>query len=202
MSLNSNALTTVATAKSYLKIPALETSQDALIEMFINASSDALESECDRVLKQKTVTEYQHGRGQNIILLRQFPVATIAELRIDSKSVFTDASTLIAATDYFLTDDDSGILLKNRVFDKGYHNIKIVYDGGYAPVPADLEHACLWLVFWYTKIRNSEDIGRAAKSKDGETVSYLQSMPGDVLATIARHKRTEFPQSNAMVRNV
>ena len=65
--------------------------------------------------------------------------------------------------------------------------------GGYSTVPSDLENAALWLVFWYQKIRDAADIGRSTKNKEGESVSYLQQAPQEVLNAIARYKRTEFP---------
>lgn len=203
MALQANALTTLNMAKTYLKIPLAETSQDTLLEMFINASSDALESECDRKLKKVTgLVEYQDGRGQNIITPREWPIVNIQELRVDNKSDFTDASTIVDPADYGITDFDMSIVYENQQFPKGYKNIKIIYDAGYDPLPADIEHACLWLVFWYNSIRNAADIGRESKSKEGESISYSQSMPQDVRDCILRYKRTDFFANNASVRNV
>jgi uncharacterized phiE125 gp8 family phage protein len=202
VALNANALTTLALAKSYLKIPALEPSQDAMIELFINSASALLESECDRVLKQQTgIVEYQDGRKQNIIVLKQYPVTAVSEVRIDQDSVFTDPATLIPPADYAITDDGNALLYINGQFASGNRSVKITYTAGYATVPSDLEHACLWLVFWYAKIRDAADIGRSTKNKEGESISYSQSAPQDVKDAILRYKRTECLAGNASIFN-
>jgi len=202
MALNANALTTLNQAKTYIKIPLSELSQDSLVELFINAASDLLETETNRVLKAKTITEYQDGRRQNIIVTKEYPINSVDELWIDNYSKFTNPSDQVASADFDVTDEESSILYIQSSFPKGYRNIKIVYNAGYATIPADLEHACLWLVFWYAKIRNAEDIGRSSKSKEGETVSYLQAMPQEVKDCILRHKRTDFFVGNASTRNI
>ena len=75
------------------------------------------------------------------------------------------------------------------------------YTAGYSPIPSDLEHSCLWLVFWYAKIRDAADIGRSTKNKEGESISYLQSAPDDVKNCILRYKRTECLAGNASIYN-
>lgn len=204
MALNDNALTTLALAKNYLRIPTLETSQDSIIELLINSSSQAIERECNRVLKKRPapLVEYHHGRRSNIILLREFPIISITELRFDASSEFTDASTLVDPASYSLADDDMSIVRKKGYFPDGVKNIKVTYEAGYATVPSDLEHACLWTVTWYYKIRVSEDIGRTTKSKDGESLSYSQDMPKDVKDCILRYKRTEMPISGSPIKNL
>jgi uncharacterized phiE125 gp8 family phage protein len=202
IALNVNAMTTLAFAKSYLKIPSLVTTDDDIVSYFINAASDELERQCDRKLKAQSITEVQHGRGQNIIQLREFPVNSITSLRLDRDGVFTDPSTLIPATSYAIADHGNCLLYKHATFPKGYNNIQVVYNAGYSTLPSDIEHACLWLVFWYYKIRNAEDIGRTSKTKEGETVSYLQEAPQMVKNAILAHKRTEFPGSNSLLFNV
>lgn len=202
MALNANALTTLATAKAYLKIPTGETSQDSIVELFINSASQMLETECDRLFKSQAITEKQHGRGQNFLLLKQWPVTAVAELRIDREGVFTDPSTLIDAADYQITDDGNGIVLLHRSFQHGYNNVRIQYTAGFATVPADLEEACLWTVTWKRGIRDAGDIGRQSKSKDTETVQWLQEAPKDVTNTILRYKRTEFLAPNVPVHNL
>lgn len=204
MALNANALTTLAMAKIYLRIPVLETSQDFLIELLINSSSQAIEQECNRVLKNRPapLVEYHHGRRSNLILLREFPIISITELRFDALSVFTDPSTLVDPATYSLADDDMSIIRKNGFFPDGTKNIKVTYDAGYVTIPSDLEHACLWMVTWYYKIRISEDIGRTSKSKEGESLSYSQEMPNDIRECILRYKRTEMPISGSPIKNL
>jgi hypothetical protein len=199
MALNANALTTLVMAKAYLKIPTVETSMDSMIELFINASSQMLESEIDRKIKAQSITEVHHGRDSNIIMLNEWPVNSITELRIGSD--FSDPLTIIDPDDYSIGDEENCIILTNRRFGRGYNNTRIIYNGGYSAVPSDLEHACLWMVFYYRMMRESGDIGRTSKGKGDESISILQEAPLDVKNTIARYRRMEIPNIGLPMSN-
>lgn len=200
MALNANALTTLAFAKTYLKIPALETSQDSIVEFWINTSSQEIESSTNRKLKSQSITEYQHGRNGNIILLKEWPITSVTSLYIDSSADF-GSDTLIDSDGYRISDDLNSIVLLNQMFPNGFNNIKIVYTAGYSSVPSDLENACLWLVSYYHKMRETGDIGRTSKGKGDESTTILQNAPQNVKDAINRYKRMEIPNLNAPVRN-
>jgi Phage gp6-like head-tail connector protein len=202
MALNANALTTLNQAKTFCKIPLSETSVDALMEFYINAASDYIERECDRKLKAQTHTELRHGRKQNILMLKEWPVNSVASLKIDSSAVFTSPDTLVASTEYAIGDDGMSIVLLDRVLPNGYNNVQAIYNAGYSTIPSDLEMATLWLVFWYNQVRNNQDIGRPRKSKGDESFEISQSAPKEVLDAISRYKRTEMPVSDALIRNM
>jgi len=202
MALNANALTTLAFAKTYLKIPVGETSQDSIVEFCINAASQEIESDTNRKLKAQSITEFQHGRNGNIIVLREWPINSITSLAIDQSALFTDPATLIDADDYRISDDLNSVVMINRTFPNGFNNIKIIYNAGYASVPSDLENACLWLTTYYYMMRQNQDIGRTSKGKGDESVTILQQAPGVVKDAINRYKRMEIPNLNAPVRNV
>jgi hypothetical protein len=201
MALNANALTTLAQAKMFCKIPTLETSLDTLLEFYINASSDYIERECDRKLKAQSHTELRHGRKQNILLLKEWPINSVTSLKIDSTGVFTSPDTVLDTSEYKVGDDGMSIVLLDRVLPNGYNNVQAIYNAGYSTIPSDLEMATLWLVFWYNQVRNNQDIGRPRKSKGDESFEISQSAPKEVLDTISRYKRTEMPVSDALIRN-
>lgn len=201
MSLNANAMTTLAMAKSYLKLPAAaDANNDPIVELFINSSSEYIERECDRIFKQATYNEIRSGRKQNIILLKQWPVTTISAVYVDSSGQF-GAGTALDATDYQIGDDGNSLILMSGVFPNGYNNVKITYQAGYATIPSDLEHACLWGVSFYRNLRDGQDIGRPQKSKGDENTQISQAMPQDVRDCIARYKRTEMPLLDALTAN-
>lgn len=202
MAVNANALTTLAMARTYLKVPTatVDAALDTMIEFFINASSEYIEKETDRKLKSQSITELQHGRKSNLLLLKQWPVTAITSLHIDAQGVY-GSDTLIDAAEYRIADDSNSLLLMDQIFPNGYNNIKVVYTAGFASVPTDLEHACLWLVTWYDSLRNNKDIGRPQKSKGDESFQISQSAPKDVIDAITRYKRTEMPGANALVFN-
>lgn len=194
MALNANALVTLNAAKAYLKIPLAETSKDSHIELLINSASEYLERECDRVLKKVTgIVEYQDGNNTKVIVTKQWPITAVSELKLDSSgSSAFGADTVVASGDRAITDDDTAILLIADRTPRGQRTVKITYDAGYATIPADLQEACLWVVYWKDRIRDAGDIGRTTKNKEGESISYLQDAPKDVRDAIARYKRTDF----------
>jgi uncharacterized phiE125 gp8 family phage protein len=201
MALNSNNLTTVATLKAHLGIPSAETSQDTRMELLINAASDSIERYLDRKIKSQTITEIQHGRRQDILILREWPVTSITELRVDMDHVFSDASTLIPSADYGIGDDKNSLVYYDTVFPRGNNNVKIVYVAGYATVPSDIEYAALLFCEWLYLFRNRQDIGRTSKSKGDESMSVSQGMPDIVRQMIEPYRRMEFAFSNAPIGN-
>jgi hypothetical protein len=204
MSLNANALTSLNTAKNFLKIPLAETGTDAMIEIFINAASDDCERYCDRRFAQATYTESHLGRGGNLIVLNQWPIISITELRVDTAADFSDPETVIDSDDYMIGDSDNTLYLKNgKTFPntRGFLSVRVIYVAGYATVPSSLEHACLWLVNYYYKMWNTSNIGRPNKSKENESASYLQGWPDVVIKILNQFKRTEIPNIEAAMWN-
>jgi len=202
MALKPNALTTLAVAKSHLSINSSDTAQDARLELFINSASERIERFTDRVLKsQGAITELQHGRRENILLLKQWPIIAVSQLNIDSTALFTDPATIVPPTDYMITDEGSCLLYISRHFPSGFNNIKILYTAGYTTVPSDLEVACLWLVEWYYLHRTRGDMGRTTASKGAESVAVLAEMPKMIREILIDYKRSEFAASNSPVRN-
>lgn len=194
------ALVTLAQVKAQLDITGVNANQDTKLDLFREAAEAWLLGYLDRQIESGSVTDYQHGDRANEILLRQFPVTAVAELRIDSAHLFTATDTLVAATDYGIADDGNGIVLYNRVFPAGYNNIKIVYTAGYTPVPADIKIAVLWLAEWFYLHNNRKDMGRTGMGKQDENVTVLADMPGMIYTIVESYKRSEAPISNRQVR--
>jgi uncharacterized phiE125 gp8 family phage protein len=202
MALNSNALTTLANAKAWLKIPTLETGTDSMVEMFINAASDDVEQYTQRKLKAQSHTETHHGRGSNAIMCLEFPLNSVTELRIDWEATFTDPSTLIDPDRYRIEASSGCVFLRNQSFPKGYNNIRVIYNAGYATIPSGLEQAVLWIVAFNHRIWETKNIARPSKSKDGESASFGQAWPDHIMAALNKFKRTEFPNLDAPIWNV
>jgi hypothetical protein len=203
MALNSNAMTTLATAKTYLKIPTLEIGMDSMIELFVNSASDDIERYCQRQFKSQSYTEYHHGRNQNILLLDQYPIISVTELRIDFEAEFTSLDSLIPVSDYRIGDSNNTLVLVNgQVFSKGFHNIRVIYTAGFSTIPSSLENACLWIVAYYNRMREGQNIGRTNKSKEGESAGYLQEWPPHIKRALDQFRRTEFPGAEVGIWNI
>lgn len=202
MTVKANALTTLAQAKSHLSISPSDSLQDARIEMFINAASEKIERYTNRLLvSQGNIAELQHGRRENIILLKQWPIIAVSQVSIDSTAAHTDPATILAATSYTVSDDLNSLLLVNSTFPVGFNNVKITYTAGYVTVPSDLELASLWLVEWYYLMRTRGDMGRTTASKSGESVGVLEKMPTMIAEMLEFYKRSEFAATNSPIRN-
>lgn len=184
-----NELTDLATAKEHLNIPVAETGQDAILTRFIAEASKTIERFIDRNILTRTYTEYQDGRNQNRIMLRNFPAEKPSELRLDFTSVFTDADTLVDTDDYEIDTLGNEVLFIKRIFPKGTRNIKIVYDAGYTTVPEDIESACLWLVEWYFDTRGSRNITEKARGKSGENIRWRDDWPDWLVRQLELYKR-------------
>lgn len=192
MTLNANAILTLNEAKTYLKLPLVNTSQDDVIELWINAAADFFETECDRILKKKTgIVEYHGSKASQSIVLRQFPVIAVTEIRVDPTAAFTDPGTIVDPSSYAWDEEGEVTYLTGRCFPSGKKSVKVTYDAGYDPVPYDLKEAANWYVYWRSKIRDAGDIGRSTRSKEGESTSYSQSVPQDIMDTLLRYKRLD-----------
>jgi uncharacterized phiE125 gp8 family phage protein len=199
MALNANALVTLAQGKTYLKIPALDLTQDSMVEFFINASSDYIESETDRMLKSQSHTEYHDGKKSNILVLREFPVTAIASVKLDNTGKFSGSETLVDPENYTIGDEGNSLYYRGYL-PSGYRNIQVIYTAGLTTIPADLQNACLWAMTYYYQMRENRDIGRSAKGKGDESVSILQEMPPEVKNVVARFTRFEVANSAHMGR--
>ena len=195
------ALTTLERAKEQCQIPDAETEIDNIMTRFINEASQRIENMTKRKLKSRTFTEYQDGSGNSRILTRQWPVISVAEVWLDSSSEFTDAAKMVDSSYYHIDQQNEGLVMRGgcRKFTRGIRNVKLVYDAGYATIPADLEGACLWMIEFLYEARSDERIGTSTKSKGDENVSFLQDVPEFIKDTIDKYTRFEFPLSSIAV---
>lgn len=182
------ALSTLAKAKSHLGIPTSDTTNDARVQLFLDAASQRIETYCDRVFEAQSTTEYHNGNGTNIIVTNQYPINSITEIRISNAHDWTVDE--IDADDLFVADRNQVIVYSSR-FPKGFANIRAIYNAGYVTIPFDLELACLWFVEFYYKHRERGDMGRTSIGKGDESVGILAQAPTMILEILNDYKRTE-----------
>lgn len=139
--LTGDELTTLENLKEYLRIET--TDDDTLLQKIITRTSDWIQKYCARNFIAQDYTEQYNGDGTNTLLVKQYPVNSIASAYDDTSREF-GADTAITVSE--LVIDDGGIIIfdTNR-FSAGYKNVKITYNAGYATIPQDLEEACLKL---------------------------------------------------------
>ena len=140
------------------------TAQDAVLTVLVDAVSMEVRRWCDRNLtdgfESKERTERYDGNNEQTIQLKEWPTASVAEVRIYQADGNYD--TLDSTT--YRIDEDSGVLSRidpktgrfpvtafgtvnatfsvQPWFDQGWQNVSVRYTGGYATIPADLKMAC------------------------------------------------------------
>jgi len=206
MTLNSNALVTVATAKVHLDIPSADVSQDAKLELYINTASERIERHLDRKLIYQAHTERQDGRSSDRIMLKQYPAEKPTSLYDDPS---WDFLTPYDPAQYDI-EDAGVVVLRYGRFMRANLNIKVTYNAGYKSVvspgagpnlPADLPHACLLLVEWMYQMRADRRLGVKGKGKNQETISFSQGMPPEVVELLEPHRRLDAPLTPSSVGN-
>jgi hypothetical protein len=107
---------------------------------------DGVEADVQRIagigLTSIERTEYVNGNGRNSIPLRYLPIASVSSIYIDAERQFPADSEYDGS--YFIDHDSGRILLEgNYSLPELEKCIKVVYTGGLASIPKDLENAML-----------------------------------------------------------
>jgi len=197
------ALTSVADVKTYLGITV--TSDDALLEMFINQGTDWIESYCgnrrfldstytDEVYEsQFTSSEQQHPtierNRQFWLSTKQYPItdtqAVIVKYR-NGTSVWD-----VQNADVYDTYEDRGQIYLFAGMPNIRKAIKLTYSAGYETIPNDLALACIKLVARQYEKRKSQ--GKKQESIGGATIVWadtaVESMDGDVMNVLNQYRR-------------
>lgn len=153
----SGSLTSVANVKAYLGITAA--TDDALIATLITRAQDRIERHCNRIFNAATFTEDIDGGGRSLVV-RNGPIQTltsvsyvggtsVVDIDLDKFTVNARAGVISLRQEEFCPffERRSRMRSPNHVtFTAGIRNYRVVYDGGFTVIPADLEQACIELV--------------------------------------------------------
>ena len=136
------ALTSLANVKALLGIT--DTSQDSLLELLINAVTDAIEKTCGRRFKKpaSAVTLLLTGTGSKNLFTNDYPIDTITSIK-ERKSF--NSFELIDATKYY-ADVNAGIIYVDFETIKAPLGYEVIYKAGYDPIPNDLDMAAAQMV--------------------------------------------------------
>lgn len=127
-----------------LDYPNLSTREKALIDALIPAFSQSIEKYLNRVLTAADYTEYHDGDSTSDIIVDNPPINSLTSITfISSTDTVVNGSNfnydskagIIRWKDYNL-DSTADII---GVFPAGYQNIKIIYNGGWANVPEEIQ---------------------------------------------------------------
>jgi len=150
-----------------------------LILQLITAASRAICAYCGRgQFTAQTYTDTYDGAGKTWMLLRQWPVLSVAAIATTQSGVTT---TLSDPTTFQLEDPIPAggaqrltLIAPHLYFPRGRGNVQITYQAGYANVPAEVAQTCIEAVGEAYQRRNR--IGQTSVSSQGQTtVAFSQS---------------------------
>ncbi len=193
-----NALMTVAEAKVILGISG--STDDALLDVLIDAASAAIEQYCNAHLIQATVTERQWG-GKQYIYLRKYPIVSVTSI--------TDPAANTVTSTYYYIEKDMGRLRYDGTFPLAYNSAglvaewTIVYVAGFfanqGAVTQDVKMACARTVAW---LKDNPSPGVTSVGVGSLSVSYGgvssvgqdgRGIPSDAAALLGKYRNQWTP---------
>lgn len=181
-----NYLVDLLTAKNHLGIESADVSSDSSVILWINGVSQWFKNKTRRQLRQSAVIEYRDGNDLDEMYTNQWPISSSVEIYIDTANQYT-ADTLVPASSVLYNLDDGLMTLLGYTFTKGTKAVKLIYSGGYADIPADLQMAALLMI---DKLKNPQAAGLASISVAGGTTMFLDAVaPKFVLDVIERYEK-------------
>lgn len=177
-------LTTVLKVKSFLGIE--NTTDDAKLADLVTRCSAAIATFLSRAIATTTFTEKYDGNGSDVLMLRNYPLASVSSLTVDGAAVTASADGL---TNYGFGLGDTYIFFVGGVFPRGRRNVAITYSAGFSSVPTDIEQACIEMVADRYKLPSR--IGEKSKAlPQGGSVSYdTEHMSAKVRGLLNPYKR-------------
>lgn len=170
-------LTSTANVKSLLGISV--TTYDTLISSLIDGVSSYIETVTGRVYGQATYTEYFDAIG-NQFTVKNRPIGTSPALTVSYNNGTQATPVWVAlASDDFVIDYTTGIVtiaygFSTMRLQSNIQNIKIVYQGGYASAPADLELLAKQLTAKTFEQRKAN--GKTRESLGGASIDWRNEM--------------------------
>lgn len=164
-------LTTTSKVKLHLGISDTDTSQDDFLGQLLAGVEAAFAKLTDRHLELQDYVCYLSGMNSKVLLLPEYPVDEVTEVRLDRSGYYGQAggfgaSTVLSlGTDYALVKDGRGgeaetarlykingvwpgrwehrAGLLSPVMRPGAGNVRVEYSSGMDPIPDDVQ-LCLW----------------------------------------------------------
>jgi len=133
---------------------------------------------------------------------RAFPVISITELYDDIDRLY---ATPLDSSLYAISNDEKGegyeVERFDCIFTRSRRNVKIVFQGGYANIPYDLQLACKVTMAYYYQKQQQQDWTTATQSKGDEDITLIQGIPESATKLLDKFKRLEILGDDEPVRN-
>ena len=146
-----------------MQIPFEQKEQDQLLNLYISAVSARIEGYCKRVFAAAAYNVNVDGDGSYEIDNLEYPITTFTTLKIDSVTI--DAAN-------YKVYANEGRIKSLLPFSEGLQNINLVYNGGYATIPAEIEMVAFQWISLEHERNGSQAV--ASKSNEGYSVTFIQ----------------------------
>ena len=131
--------------KDYMELQNDESVNDLLLSVG-SAALSFIERYCNITLSVKTKTVTLSGNGTDTIILDDYPITLVSEIKIDN--ILKDTNDFIL--------NGTRLIYKNGIFPHKKYNIEITYNYGYTEVPSDILLAMFRLAeTWYMDARDN-----------------------------------------------
>jgi hypothetical protein len=166
---------------------------DALLGQLQPVADELIGTITGRSFTGGTFTEY-HPSGGQLLFLRNFPVTTVAAVKVDPDAIFADATRLPMSAYRLLPD--RGVLMAIDSFggDRVPNGVQVVYTTENA-VPAAVTRAYTELVaHWYRQAKTSQQLGGlnvVSRNENNVETRYLppvRGVPASVLELLAAYR--------------
>ncbi len=191
-------LTQLSTIKSRLAIPDLDTTYDALLTTAASALSARFDKECNRTFARTEGATFEFDAGDTELTPPCYPIEAVTKW--EAKTSELDGWIEKSGADYLIR---SGCVISLRwptLYSPPSSQARITYTGGYvlpgtepgpgqAPLPADIQQACVeQIAFWF---QNRDHLGLKTYWPSG--TAYYQFAAFDLLdsvkTTLKKHTR-------------
>lgn len=200
MPIGPDDLCVLADLKAWLNIQT--SAEDALLQNLITRGSAQMLRWMNRDhIIATTYTENRDGNDALFMLPRNFPLISVSSVMVDGVMIPAATSQIGAGfvfdarkimlrggSSAFYSTSAYSSLFQYR-FTRGFQNVQLLYQAGYASVPADLQQAAIE-GFAYVYRRRAH-IGEDSSSASGQvTISFSKEMlPASVLMTLEQYTR-------------
>jgi hypothetical protein len=146
-------------------------------EFILNATTVRAEHIAKRLFAARSITKDLDGTGTPKLILPVWPVNSVSRVNIDSAGTFASADD-IDSDDFRVYEDEGYIALVYTTFPVGFHNVRVVWNGGFSTIPSDLQFAAIECLKWNLLRLSGEAIGvRNIIASDGSNTGMEITIP-------------------------
>ena len=176
-------LTTLVNLKQWLNI--VSTVDDTLLARLITATSQYIQMWLNRTIPLTSYSDYRDGSDGLSMVLKNYPIVSISSLTVDGNVIPASIPSPPGALDppgYVFDQFAIYMVGGTYSFTRGYQNVFIQYQAGYAVIPSEIEQACIELAS--RRYRERDRIGQVSKNIGGEIVTYDQKGLSDAIQSV------------------